>query len=328
MAISEYSNRFHFISLPLAFDFQVIKKLPLDFKPGEKFSYSNTAYIILSQIVQKASGNPFDSFIEREILKPAGMKSSGVYNVRKLPKQLAKGYSYGDLGWEKTLAGVPLTDGHLNQVPVLPYTSPEGDAFLYTTVDDLYAWSRIMDGGGIASKKHIAEIFEPGVGGYGYGWFVGTAYGHTRYRHTGGLPGYISDLIKFPNDKITIVIFSNVDRARLSNISRDITAIVFDKPYDMPVRGKVVKLTDDQLKNLEGEYTMSDGAVLTVKNEPDYLTAKIPGRYTAGLIPLSPYEFYFPLGDGRTVFSRDGSGKVKGINMRYSGEDHIGVRKQ
>jgi len=88
----------------------------------------------------------------------------------------------------------------------------------------------------------------------------------------------------------------------------------------------VVQLTADQFAKLEGEYKMSDGNLLTVRKEPDLLAAELKGRYTAGLIPLSPTEFYFPLGDGKAIFTLDESGKAVRVNMRYGGEDHLGER--
>lgn len=302
------------------------KKLPLDFKPGEKFSYSNTAYIILSQIAERAAGEPFEKYVTDVILRPAKMNNSGVINSKKLPKGLAAGYNFGDLGWDKMISGFALTDGSLKRVPQLSLESPEGDAWLYSTVDDLYKWSVIMDGGMLVSKDEVKEIFAPGTGNYGYGWFIGTGWGRKRVRHSGGLPGYISDFVKFPDDKVTIIIFSNLDRARLGNIVRDISAIVWNAPYDMPVRGTVIKLTADQIGELEGDYKTADGKLLTIRNAPDFLTAKLTGQYTAGLIPLSPIEFYFPLADGKAIFKLNEKGKAVSVNMRYSGEDHIAER--
>ena len=282
---------------------------------------------MLSYIIQKAAGRPFAEYVESEILKPARMTNSGVIDSTKLPANLAGGYTQDDLGWEKTLAGVSLTDGHLKRLPQLALTSPEGDAWLYSTVDDLYRWSEVMDGKNerLLTSADIKEILTPNADGYGYGWFVGTGFDRRRYRHNGALPGYLTDFIKFPDDKVTIIIFSNM-RTRLSAIARDLSAIVLGTPYDMPVRGNVIKLTPEQTATLVGEYKMADGKILTVTNEPDYLTAKLQDRFTAGLIPLSPTEFYFPLGDGRAIFSLDTEGKPVKVNLRYSGEDHVAVR--
>jgi hypothetical protein len=56
------------------------------------------------------------------------------------------------------------------------------------------------------------------------------------------------------------------------------------------------------------------------------LMAKLADQYTAGLIPLSPTEFYFPLGDGRAIFKLGADGKATEVNMRYGGADHIARR--
>src|SRR5262245_19688083 len=92
------------------------KKLPLDFKPGEKFHYSNTAYIVLAHVIEKASGQPFNKFVEKNILKPAGMTSSGMFDMKKTPKDLAAGYSQDSLGWDKILPGFTLPGGYLKKV--------------------------------------------------------------------------------------------------------------------------------------------------------------------------------------------------------------------
>ena len=298
---------------------------PLEFAPGEKFSYSNTGYILLAHAVGQAAGKPFAEYIRTGILAPAGMRHTGALGTTE-PVALAKGYTYGNLGWEKTLQGVGYADGHMQKVPELSIGPLSGDAWMYSTVDDLHRWSRSMDGSQLIPASLAAEVFTPGKGGYGFGWFAGEGFKRKRYRHNGALPGYISDFIKFPDDSITIVIFSNIDRGRMSSIARDLSAITLGEPWDMPVRGKVVTLTSEQLSRLTGEYLMADGTPLTVSID-DMLVASLKDRYTAGLIPLSPTEFYMPLGDGRAIFTLDSNGKATEVNMRYGGEDRIARRR-
>lgn len=306
--------------------FAEAKKLPLDFKPGEKFHYSNSGYVVLSYVVQKVAKMPFAEFVTKNILRSAGMKNTGIFGVGKYPKNLAVGYTYGDIGWEKTLAGFSLTDGTLKKQPPITISSPHGDAMLYSTLDDLYRWSLMMEGSSLIPKSEVDEIYTAGLENYGYGWFIGQGFNRKRARHNGMLPGYLTDFIRFPDEKTTIIIFSNIDRTRLSSVARDVTSITLRTPFDMPVRGKVVKLSPEQIANLEGDFKMADGKILNIKNELDYLTARIKDFYTAGLIPLSPTEFYFPLADGKAIFTLDESGKAAKINMRYSGEDHIAER--
>lgn len=311
--------------------FAEAKKLRLDFKPGEKFHYSNTGYVVLGYLVEKVAKIPFAEFVTKNILRPAGMKNTGIFSFGKPPKNLAIGYTYGDLGWEKTLAGVPLTSGHLKKRPLITLSSPHGDAMLYSTLDDLYRWSQIMDGSPLVPSSEVAEIYTAGLDGYGYGWIVGQGFNRKRARHNGMLPGFVTDFVKFPDDKVTIIVFSNIDRTRLSSVVRDLTAMTLGTPFDMPVRGKVIKLSPEQITALEGVYKMANGNSLAIKNEPDYLSAymKLPNgqlQFGAGLIPLSPTEFYLPLADGKAIFTLDEKGQAAKVNLRYGGEDRIGER--
>lgn len=303
------------------------RTLPLDFPPGTKFHYSNTGFIVLSMVVEKAARRPFAEYIERELLRPAGMMDSGVYRESKRPERHASGYTFKGTNWAKLLGGAAYGDMGLIELPWLSLGPPHGDAGMYSTVNDLLKWSLAMDGSKLVPPSLVSEVYTPGESGYGYGWFVGKGFDRDRYRHNGSLPGFATDFVKFPKEKITIILFSNIDRTRMSNVMRDISSIVLDLPYDMPVRGKVIERTDEAMARLEGEYKMFDGAILTVKNETDYLTASIKDRFTAGLIPMSETEFYFPLADGRAIFTLDAEkNKAVRANLRYSGEDHVAIR--
>jgi CubicO group peptidase (beta-lactamase class C family) len=298
------------------------KSKPLDFAPGSKFNYSNTGYILLNQAIEKAAGVPFGSYVRQELLDPAGMTSSGVLGESPAPARPSYGYTYGDIGWGKIIGGVSYTEGHMRRVNELKST---GGAWLYSTLDDLHRWSRVMDGGKLVPKSRAAEVFTARLEGYGFGWFVDKYLGRTRYSHTGSLQGFVSNFMKFPDDSVTIIVFSNIDRGRMSSINRALTAITFGEPWDMPVRGTFMTLTADEYPPLLGEYRMSDGRKLTV-TFGEMLTAKLDGQYEAGLLPISPTEFYFPLADGRAIFTLDANGKATEVNMRYAGADHIARR--
>lgn len=302
------------------------KKKPLDFPPGTKFRYSNTGYLVLAEVVETAARRPFNDVVTDLLLRPAGMRRAGMFDGRTRPEGLATGYTHPELGWAKFLAGAPLSDGHLLPRPRLPLTPPAGDAGLYATVDDLLAWSRAMDGGALVPKAEADEVFTPGLESYGYGWFSGEGFRRRRFRHSGALPGYTSDFVKFPDDGLTIVVFCNLDRARLSALVRDVSAIVLGDPWDPPVRGDVATLTPADTVRLEGVYAMADGRTLTVTKKPDLLTAELKDRYTAGLVPLSPTRFYFPLGDGTATFALGEDGRAARVNIRYGGEDHVATR--
>lgn len=302
------------------------KRRPLDFLPGSRFSYSNTGYIVLAEVIQSAAGESFGDYVTATLLKPAHMDHSGMLGMGKRPAHLARGYTFGPIDWEKLLGGFALDDGTLVPVPPLAFTPPAGDTWLYTDVDDLYRWSRVMDGGELVSSVEVREVYKPGRGSYGAGWFITHTGGTLTYEHDGDLPGYISTFIKLPHNRSTLIVLCNLDRARLDSISTALLAIAEGQPYDMPVQGKPLRLSETQLTSLVGEYRSADGAVLTVSRDGRLLSASLPGRYQGDLIPLSPSEFYFPLTDGRASFTLGKDGDASSVDLHYDGRDHLATR--
>lgn len=302
------------------------RELPTDFAPGEKFAYSNTGYVLLGQIVENASGEKFTKFVAGQILKPAGMNDTNYFDADDPPENLATGYTHGNLGWQKTLAGFSLTSGALRKVPHADYTAARSSGGLYSTIDDLYRWSRIAEGGNASVSEKLGEkIFGGGVSGnYRYGWHIES--GGREFSHNGIVPGYVSYIGKYPSENLLIILFANLDRVRLGTIVRDLNLIIRGEPFDMPVRGNVIELEENQIRALVGEYETADGKRLSVFREPEFLVARLEERFTAGLIPLSPTEFYFPMADGKAIFTLDKNGRAEKINLRYGGRDRIAAR--
>jgi D-alanyl-D-alanine carboxypeptidase len=169
----------------------------LEFKPGTRFRYSNTGYVLLSSIVEKVSGKPFNQAVKDLVLEPAGLKNTAMFETGVTG--ISSGYTKN---WKP--------------IPKLALTPPAGDAALVSTLDDLYRWSVLMD------ARANLEVFKAGLGGYGYGWFVDTRFGRKRYIHTGELPGYRTVFIKYPSEKLTVILFSNQDQSPMEIISRAI----------------------------------------------------------------------------------------------------------
>lgn len=178
----------------------------LEFKPGTRFAYSNTGYIVLSRLIERASGMPFNQAVKTLILEPAGLKNTSIFESNTAPDGLSSGYT---TRW--------------NPVPRLALTPPAGDAALVSTLDDLLRWSRIMD-----TDLHATEVFTPGLGGYGFGWFVDTRFGRKRFIHTGELPGARTVFVKFSRERLTIILFSNQDRAPMDAMTKEISRLMLE----------------------------------------------------------------------------------------------------
>ena len=184
------------------------KAKALEFQPGTRFRYCNTSYILLGLILERAGGQPFGDLIRVLALEPAGMTRSGMRSKPERPADLSVGYSS--------------RNGNRVRIPDLALEPPAADAALVSTVDDLYRWSRVMDGGGFVPAPTVKEVFARGLGGYGYGWFVDRRFDRVRYVHTGELPGYRTAFVKYPQDRVTIVVFANDDAAPTEAISKEL----------------------------------------------------------------------------------------------------------
>ncbi|HET6893915.1 MAG TPA: serine hydrolase domain-containing protein [Candidatus Baltobacteraceae bacterium] len=292
---------------------------PLDFPPGTKFSYSNTGYIVLGFIIEKAAGTSYAAYMHAHILGPAHMTHTGIIGVDPAP-QLAVGYSAPDLTWAQRLAGFDVADVHAKPVPKLTLASPHGDAALFSTADDLLAWARIMLGANptLVSSAERREIFTS-IDGYGDGWMISPQFGRERYRHTGELPGFLSNIAIYPNDDTIVIMLDNLDTP-MNAVTRDLNAAVLDAPYDAPVSGTQVALAPAQAQQLTGAYKTQDGSIACVSIGKQFLEIAIRDRFTAGLIPLAPDRFYMPLSAGTVTFTSTS------LNMRYNGEDHRAAR--
>jgi CubicO group peptidase (beta-lactamase class C family) len=174
----------------------------LEFRPGTGFHYSNTGYVLLSSIVERVARIPFNQAIQDLVINPAGLKNTAMFEAGMTG--ISSGYT---TAWKS--------------IPKLALTSPAGDAALVSTLDDLYHWSQLMD------ARAMHEVFMPSLGGYGDGWFIDTRFGRRRYVHTGELPGYRTVFVKYPSEKLTIIVFSNQDRSPMEMISREIARSLF-----------------------------------------------------------------------------------------------------
>jgi CubicO group peptidase (beta-lactamase class C family) len=180
------------------------RKDKLEFKPGTRFKYSNTGYVLLSSIVEKVSGRPFNQAVHDLVLEPAGLKNTVMFETGMTG--ISSGYTKN---WKP--------------IPKLALTPPAGDAALVSTMDNLYCWSELMD------ARENLEVFKPGLGGYGYGWFIDVRFGRKRYVHTGELPGYRTVFVKYPSKKLTVILFSNQDQSPMEMISRAIATRLLER---------------------------------------------------------------------------------------------------
>ena len=118
------------------------RDLPLEFAPGERWSYSNSNYIVLSAILEQVSGQRYEAFVEEHIFAPLGMVNSG--------------YDHND---GETATGY-LPDG--SAAEFIDMSLPSGAGGLYSTVDDLYRFDRALYRATAAGGVDRANVYRAG----------------------------------------------------------------------------------------------------------------------------------------------------------------------
>jgi CubicO group peptidase (beta-lactamase class C family) len=181
---------------------------PLEFQPGEKFSYNSWGYVLLGYLLEKVTGDSYEKFIQTNIFTPLGMKDSGYYsNAPIIPRRSAR-YIQGKDGPE-----------HLD--------FDESKAFsagaLYSTTEDLLRWVQGLFGGKLLSPTALAKMTSPTsvYSGYAMGvelWSFDYGQKYDSIMHSGGvapgMPGAAALLKYFPEKKLTVVVLANLDTSQ------------------------------------------------------------------------------------------------------------------
>jgi len=301
------------------------KKENLEFPPGTKFHYSNTGYLILGQIIERVSGKSYEAFLRSRIFGP--LKLSHTRHIaRDHPTAgAATGYTHA-APLDTSVAGIALTSRWVEPAPVLRLDPPHSDGGLESTVDDLYRWARALDADGpvpAARRQRLAGIED----GYGYGWIRDRRLDRMRQFHAGVLPGFVSEIDRYPESGTVIIVLANLDRTRCSIITRDLAASVFGLPYDPPRAHAVGRIDSVAARPYLGHYAMDDGRSMILRHDPaGMLEIESPGQFIAGLLPEPDGAFYAPMWEGTVTFTGDSAGVRTGIVIRQQGKDTAGRR--
>ena len=191
------------------------------FTSGTDYRYSNTGYALLSMIVEVKSGLSFAAFLEENIFSPLGMTNSVAHqNGISTVSNRAYGYSQGDNIYS-------LDDQSLTSAVL-------GDGGIYTSLNNMFHWDQSLYTDTLVPIEILNEAFTSGElsngekTGYGFGWRMDTYLYRNRAHHTGSTRGFRNVFMRFPDQKISILILTNRNSGRPINIAEKIADYLFD----------------------------------------------------------------------------------------------------
>lgn len=196
------------------------KNKPLEFKPGEKFKYSNSGYVLLGYIIERVTGQTYGAFLRENIFEPLKMFNTGNDRNELVVKNRAAGYVKHD--------------GAIFNAPYIDMSLPTGGGSLYSTAEDLFLWDQALYAGRLLTRDSYEVMFKPYAttdwgDGAAYGWFIGKDKSAHRYMgFLGGINGFAAQITRYPDQRVLVVVLSNFSFAPVGDIGRELAAIVFD----------------------------------------------------------------------------------------------------
>lgn len=190
-------------------------KKPLDFQPGEKFSYSNTGYFLLSMIVTRASGTPVGKFLEEKIFAPLGMTETYAQTIPTRPIA-ATGYHN--------------RSGKQTAQPRIAWSSTLGAGGIVSTLNDITRWDQALDSDKLlpdALRNQLwstAKFNDGKPNPYGFGWFSDSYRDIPRQNHSGQTNGFTCFYLRFPSKKVTVFTVTNTYGGRVGPVANALAA--------------------------------------------------------------------------------------------------------
>ena len=223
----------------------ITRQKELNFKPGDEYLYSNSGYFLLARIVQKVSGKSLRQFAEENIFKPQGMSSTRFHDdATEVIKNRATGYS-------------SRSDGSF----AVESTASEsvGDGGLLTTIDDLILWDRVFYSNKLSLMREALTRGTLNNGeqiDYGFGLDIEAYRGLNEFGHGGAFNGFNADMIRFPDQRLSIYCLCNLQNIESGVLTRQVADIYLASEFKAESRTepKVVQVSKQELTALAGSY--------------------------------------------------------------------------
>ena len=274
----------------------IFRQKELNFSPGEENSYSNSGYFLLGVIVKRVSGKSLREFAYENIFKPLNMKNSRFHDdyTELIDKRATGYYDRGKAGYRNFISTFDCV----------------GSGGLFTSVEDLFLWDQNFYHHRVGRKDMIDLMHKQGVLNdgtkldYAFGLVVGKYKGLRIVEHGGSLGGYRADLLRFPDQRFSVIILSNLSSFDPSRLARQVADIYLT----------------DEFKEDQTMPTRKPGEKPETIDVPKEILLEYEGRFYSEEI-LAGFEI--ALREGRLYVRR---GEEMGLSLRAVSKDKFRAR--
>ncbi|MFF2887505.1 serine hydrolase domain-containing protein [Paenibacillus sp. NPDC057967] len=279
----------------------LLQDKPLDYPPGESFAYNNTGYFVLGLIIKRVSGMSFESFVASRILQPLGMHHTGVNNGRRIIPNIASPYSSSG----RELAPAEYID-------MSTVTSAGG---MYATAADLLKWDHALSSSRLISKELTDQMFDFTEDGYELGWFLDRKHDRRRISHSGAYRGFRSELHRYPDDGVTVILLTNYDFVPSTKLAGSLADLMLGEEAIVPEQPPRYPMKPEEFELLKGIYE-GFGCRAEVDSDAGGYFFVWNNREKHVLYPVSPAEFRHSWHDLSYAFKRKDDGVWSFLGMK------------
>lgn len=296
------------------------KDEPLEFKPGERFKYSNAGYILLGRIIEIVSGQPYSDFIEQNIFDKIGMKNSSCGDMKQVIPNLTKGYIIEQNDFVKS--------DYINLS--LAYSA----GAILSTTEDLLKWQNALLSNTLLKASSIKQAMTPTLLNsgkrvpYGYGFRFSKLGNSPVIAHTGSTKGFTSIALFLPKEKLYITALTNCNCKNVNNVAKQVAELFVNLPdnkiteveNNQPER-KSIDVPSEILSDYTGTYEVKPNVNLTIgldNTNQLYLLASGQTKKVE-LFAETQNHFFVKIVDAEITFNTNEKGKVISLTMNQSG---------
>ena len=292
------------------------RQIDTNFPPGAAFSYSNTGYFLLAELVEQISGDSLREFAKENVFEPLGMNDTVFQDdFRQLIMNKAYGYIESDDD-DGLLAGV------------MPLTAA-GAGGLITTLHDMMLWTGNWKHNKLGPQSVIermqteATLTSGTESGYGLALFIDDLDGVARVQHGGDFIGFHAQVSTFPEHDLAVYTFGN-DGTQLAKsfndeIARYVLVDVID-PKEALAASKEIQLTAEELKEYEGRYNVLDRMVMEFLIDDGKLKIQATGQPKFEMFCSEKDHFFLKVVEATMVFNRDDEGAITSVTFTQGGQ--------
>ncbi|TAJ11802.1 serine hydrolase [Marinilabiliaceae bacterium JC017] len=311
----------------------IINQRSLNNQPNAEYIYSNSGYILLAKIVEKASGKTFSQYVEEKLLRAIGMNQSFIYDSRdKINKKSATPHQ-------------PDTNHKFKIVDDLDILT-FGESNVFTTIDDYLLWdnnfyqNKLGEWDFNKAMTSQVTLTNGDTCHYAFGLNKSLYKGLTTISHQGGTLGFSTQYIQIPSERLSVVCMFNV-HTNVTNLAYQIIDLFIEgetKQDETTTQLKKARVDSTILHNYAGRYICeTDWFGINISQESDHLIYEDAGNNRFEIYPSSNISFFVDFADLTFNFKKNKKGETKGLtllqgneiyNFTYCGTDTPSIKQE